>query len=227
MVQIPSLSDLMKAGAHFGHQQSKWHPKMKPFIFTAKNGVHIINLEETQKQIALALDFLQKTVSAGGTVLFLGTKKQAQEIVKDAALSCNMPYITSRWLGGTLTNSTTILGVVKKYRKLKEDNASGKLDKFTKKEKLEMIREMERLSEIVGGMEKMDRVPEALFVVDIKTEKTAILEAKRQGVPVVAICDSNTNPDLVDWPIPANDDALKSIEVITKLVAEAISAVKK
>jgi len=226
MPSVPSLQDLMKAGVHFGHQKSKWYPKMAPYIFIEKNGVHIINLEETRKALEKALNFISETVAGGGTVLFLGTKKQARDIVKDAALSCNMPYVTNRWLGGTLTNAPTVLGLVKKFRKLKEEKASGKLLKYTKKEQLEMAREIERLENIVGGIEKLERIPDALFVVDIKTDKTAIKEATRKKVPVVALCDSNANPELVKYPIPSNDDAVKALQLMANLVAETIKEVK-
>lgn len=222
MPTIPSLEDLMKAGVHFGHQRSKWHPKMEPFIFTEKNGIHVINLEQTQKQLVKALDFVKQTVTNGGTVLFLGTKKQAQEIVKEAALDCGMPYVIYRWLGGTLTNATSILALVKKYRKLKEDKASGALKKYTKKEQLDIDREIEDLQIVVGGIEKLDKIPTVLFIVDIKKEKTALKEAMRKKVPMVAICDTNVNPELVDYPIPANDDAMNSIRVIVNLVAAAV-----
>ena len=212
----------MKAGVHFGHQKSKWHPKMKPFIFVEKNGIHIINLEETQKSIKTALEFLAKTVSNGGTVLFVGTKKQSQGIVKDAALACKMPYVTTRWLGGTLTNEVSVLGLVKKYRKLKEDKASGKLDKFTKKEQLTVTREIARLEDIVGGMERLERIPNVIFISDIRHDKTAVKEATRKGVPIVAVCDTNTNPELVEYPIPGNDDATKSIKYLVGVVSDAI-----
>jgi len=227
MANVPSLQDLMKAGVHFGHQKSKWYPKMKPYIFIEKNGIHIINLEETQKALEKALNFISETVAGGGTVLFVGTKKQARDIVKDAALSCNMPYVTNRWLGGTLTNAPTVLGLVKKFRKLKEEKASGKLEKYTKKEQLEITREIERLESIVGGIEKLERIPDALFLVDIKIDKTAIKEALRRKIPVVGLCDTNSNPELVKYPIPSNDDAVKALQLMANLVAETIKEVKE
>jgi small subunit ribosomal protein S2 len=223
MLKVPTLEEMLKAGVHFGHQSSKWHPKMKPFIFTEKGGVHVINLEETQVQLEKALQSVRETVSAGGTVLFVGTKTQAKDIVKAAAISCGSPFIVSRWLGGTLTNSPSVLGLAKKLRKLKEEKESGALSKYTKKEQLNITREIIRLDEVVGGIEKMEKIPDAIFVVDIKTEKTAVLEAQRRGVPVIAICDTNVNPDLVTLPIPANDDASNSIKLIVDLVAAAIS----
>lgn len=226
MFNIPSLEEMMKAGVHFGHQRSKWHPKMKPYIFTEKNGVQIINLEETQKQLGKALEFIAKTVEQGGTVLFLGTKIQAKKIVKEAAESCKSPYIISRWLGGTLTNAPSILGLVKKFRKLRSDKASGALEKYTKKEQLLMNQEIERLEGLVGGIAELDKIPDALFIVDIREEKTAVREARRKNVPIVALCDTNTNPEKAEYPIPANDDAIKSIALLAGAVAQTIADVK-
>ena len=217
MPNIPSLEDLMKAGVHFGHQKSKWHPKMRPFIFCEKNNVHVINLEETQKQLEKALGFIKETVIRGGTVLFVGTKNQVQDIVKDAALYCNMPFVVYRWMGGALTNAQTVLALVKKFRKMKEDQALGNYQKYTKKEQLELSREIDRLNTIVGGMEKLDKLPDVLFIVDIKKEKTAMAEALRKKTPVVAICDTNVNPELVDYPIPGNDDAVSSVKLLVGL----------
>ncbi|HMB26365.1 MAG TPA: 30S ribosomal protein S2 [Patescibacteria group bacterium] len=222
MTNIPSLKDLMKAGVHFGHLKSRWHPKMEPYIFTVKNGVHIINLEKTQEALKEALDFVRKTVADSGTVLFLGTKPQAQEIVKKAAVECGMPYVVYRWLGGTLTNASSVLGVIKKYRKLKADQASGALDKFTKKEQLMIKREIEKLDRDVGGLEQLNKVPEAIFIVDVKKEKTAFREAVKRNIPVISFCDTNVNPDKIDYPIPANDDAINSIKMITELMAKAV-----
>jgi small subunit ribosomal protein S2 len=222
MTQV-TLQDLAKAGVHFGHRASKWHPKMKPFIFTEKNGVHVINLEKTLECLNGALEFIKKTVSEGGTVLFLGTKKQAQDIVKDAALSCAMPYVIFRWLGGTLTNASSVLGLAKKLRKLKEAKAAGELAaKYTKKEQLNISREIGRLEVLVGGIERLEKIPNVIFIVDVKKEKTAVREANRKGVPVVAICDTNVDPDLATYPIPANDDAVSSIRLLVDLMAEAV-----
>jgi len=227
MPNIPSLEDLMKAGVHFGHQKSKWHPKMRPFIFCEKNNIHVINLEETQKQLEKAFGFIKETVARGGTVLFVGTKNQVQDIVKDAALSCNMPFVVYRWMGGALTNAQTVLGLVKKFRKMKEDKALGNYQKYTKKEQLELSREIDRLNTIVGGMERLDKLPDVLFIVDIKKEKTAMAEALRKKTPVVAICDTNVNPELVDYPIPGNDDAVSSVKLLVGLVAEAVNEARE
>ncbi len=227
MLNIPSLEDLMKAGVHFGHQKSRWHPKMKPFIFTDKNGIHIINLEETQKALEKALNFVKQTVANGGTVLFLGTKKQAQSIVKEAAIDCGMPFIVNRWLGGTITNSKSVLGVVRNFRKLKEDQASGEVKKFTKKEQLQISRKIIKLDTVVGGIESLTKIPDAIFMVDVKCDKTALKEAIIGHVPVVAFTDTNINPEKVTYPIPANDDATSSIKLIVSLVAEAVKEGKK
>ncbi len=224
---IPSLLDMLKAGVHFGHQTGKWHPKMKPYIYGDRNGVHIINLETTQKKIEEALNFVKETVAKGGTVLFLGTKTQAKDIVREAAKSCGMPFIVERWLGGTFTNSHTILKLIKKFQRMKTENEKGEWKKFTKKEKLVKERELKKLDKIIGGLENMDKLPEVIFIVDMKEEKTAVVEANKVGVSVVGICDTNINPQNAKYPIPANDDATKSIEMISKLVAETVNEGKK
>ncbi len=222
MTQIPDLMTMLKSGVHFGHQQSKRHPKMNPYIFTAKSGFHIIDLEQTQVKLAQALEFVKNVVANNGTILFLGTKKQAQNIIIKYAKQTGMPYVTNRWLGGTLTNFVEISRVIKRLRQLKKDKKEGNLEKYTKKEQLEFDREIEKLEMVVGGIETVDRVPEAIFVVDIKKEKTAVAEANKRGVAIVAMCDTNVNPDNVSYCIPANDDAIKSIELMTSLVAAAV-----
>lgn len=222
MSKIPTLEELLKAGVHFGHNKSKWHPKMGPSIFTEKNKVHIINLEKTQEQLEKALSFVEDVAAKGGTILFLGTKKQAQKIVKDAAISCNMPYITERWLGGTFTNARSILNLVKNYKKMKEERESGKLGRYTKKEQLIFTRKLDKQEPLIGGIENMTKIPDAIFIVDVKHDKTSLVEAQKVNVPVVALCDTNINPTKIDYPIAANDDAVKSIELITNLVAQAV-----
>jgi len=214
---------MLKSGVHFGHQLSKRHPKMKPFIFMSKNGFHIIDLEQTQVKLSEALDFVKTIAANGGTVLFLGTKKQAQPIIIKAAKACGMPYITERWLGGTLTNFAAISKVINKYRRLKEQKVKGELAKYTKKEQLEFDKETSKLEKMVGGIQELNKIPEAIFICDVKREKTAVSEASRKNVPIVALCDTNANPTNIAYPIPANDDAIKSIELITMLVAEAIT----
>jgi len=224
MPQVPDLLTMLKSGVHFGHKLSKRHPKMEPFIFTSKNGFHIINIEETQTRLQEALAFVEKVVANGGTLLFLGTKKQAQPIIRKYAEACGMPFVVERWLGGTFTNFAAISKLTKKYRTLKEQKARGELEKYTKKEQLDFDREIQKLEKVVGGIAEMSRVPEAIFVCDIKKEKTAVREAIRKNVPIVALCDTNTNPDLVTYPIPSNDDAIKSIELMTQLIASAVAA---
>ena len=223
MTNIPDLLTMLKSGVHFGHQLSKRHPKMKPFIFMSKNGFHIIDLEQTQVKLSEALDFVKTIAANGGTVLFLGTKKQAQPIIIKAAKACGMPYITERWLGGTLTNFAAISKVINKYRRLKEQKVKGELAKYTKKEQLEFDKETSKLEKMVGGIQELNKIPEAIFICDVKREKTAVSEASRKNVPIVALCDTNANPTNIAYPIPANDDAIKSIELITILVAEAIT----
>ncbi|MBT4722284.1 30S ribosomal protein S2 [Candidatus Falkowbacteria bacterium] len=227
MTKVPELKELMKAGVHFGHQKSKWHPKMAPFIFADKGGVHVINLEETQKQLESAIKFVQETVKNGGNVLFLSTKKQAKSIVRDAAISCEMPYIISRWLGGTFTNATSVLNLVKKYRNLIKEKETGEIERYTKKEQLQLTREMKRLEVLIGGISNITKIPDAIFIVDIKLEKTAVLEANKVSVPVIALCDTNVNVNRVDYPIPANDDAISSIKLIVNTIAKAIKDVKE
>lgn len=222
MPQIPSLLEMLQAGVHFGHQESRWHPKMKPYIFGARNGIHIVDLEKTQVKLQEALDFIRDTVGRGGNVLFLGTKRQAQPIVSKYAQECGTPYVTGRWLGGTLTNFHEVLNLVKHYKDLKTKQASGELAKYTKKEQSGFAKEIADLDSKVGGIQNLERAPDALFVIDIKKEKTAIDEALSKKIPVVALMDTNCNPDRVTHPIPSNDDAVKSIELMTRLAAEAV-----
>lgn len=222
MANIPDLLTMLKAGVHFGHQHSKRHPRMEQYIFTSKSGFHIIDLEQTQVLLKTALEFVTTLVSNGGTILFLGTKKQAQPIIKKYAQDCGMPYITERWLGGTFTNFKEISRVLKRLTELKNKKSAGELDKYTKKEKLKFDREIEKLERMVGGIESLDKVPDAIFICDVKKEKTAVAEAIKKNIPIVAMCDTNVNPDRITYCIPANDDAVKSIDLITSLVAETV-----
>ncbi|PIY97083.1 MAG: 30S ribosomal protein S2 [Candidatus Kerfeldbacteria bacterium CG_4_10_14_0_8_um_filter_42_10] len=218
-----TLLDLLKNGVHFGHQKSRRHPKMEPHIFTVRNGVHIINLEKTLEKLIEALAFIKKTAQEGGQILFLGTKRQAKDIIKKHAQSCGMPYLTERWMGGLFTNFTNVSKLQKKLKKLEEERQSGELEKYTKKERSKFEKEIEKLDRLVGGIKDMRSLPNAIFVVDIREEKTAIQEASKKKVPIVAMVDTNTNPDPISYVIPANDDATKSIEYITGLVAEAVN----
>lgn len=217
------LMDMLKAGVHFGHKKSKKHPKMDEYIFAVRNGISIIDLSKTKFKLSEAADFAKKVSASGGTVLFVGTKRQAGKIVKSAAERCEMPYVSERWLGGTFTNFDKILIGKKRLESLIAQKESGELEKrYTKKEFQEIGREMKRLEIKFGGIKKVNKIPEAVFVVDIEEEETAILEANKVGVPIIAITDSNTDPSIVTYPIPSNDDAIRSIELVTNVIADAI-----
>ena len=220
------IKGLLEAGAHFGHKSEKWNPKMKPFIFTKKSGIHVIDLIKTKEKLEEALDFIQKASSEGKIILFVGTKKQAQEIIKTEAEKAKMPYVVNRWLGGTLTNFQTVIKQVKKLNSLRSEKEEGEWNKFSKKEQAMKQKELERLEDTIGGLEDLKDLPDTLYIVDIVKENLALKEAKKLDIPVVGVVDSNSNPELVDYPIPANDDALKVIKLITEKVAEAISGVK-
>ncbi len=222
MPNTPSLPDLLQAGTHFGHQTSKWHPKMKKYLFGERRGIHIIDLEQTQKSLETAMSYVKKVTLRGGVILFVGTKKQAAPYVEAAAKSCGMPFVTKRWLGGTLTNFASMSQLTRHYKDLKRRQEKGELAKHTKFEQLQMAREIKMLDEKVGGIQDLARIPDAIFVFDVRKDKTALEEAMRRGVKIIAMCDSNVNPLNVDYPIPANDDAVRSIDLIGKLMAAAI-----
>ncbi len=222
MAQIPTLEELLKAGVHFGHQTSKWHPKMKKFLFGERNGVHIMNLEMTQGALEEAAAFAKKTAGRGGLVLFVGTKKQAASIVETAAQSCGMPYVHNRWLGGTLTNFSSIAQTIRRFKDLKRKQEKGELAKYTKFEQLKIAEQIKLMDHSVGGIQELTRIPDALFIFDIRKDKTALAEAVRRGVKVIAVCDSNVSPLDVEYPIPANDDGIKSIELVARVIATAI-----
>ena len=221
MVAIPTLAELLQAGAHFGHQTSKWHPRMKKYIFGIRNGIHILNVEETHSALEKALQYLKSVTARGGTVLCVGTKKQAAKIVEQAAASCGMPHVTKRWLGGTLTNFSAIATMLRKFKDLKRKQERGELAKYTKLEQLKFAEMIQKYEEKVGGIQELVRVPDALFIFDIRKDNTALEEANRRSIPVVAVCDSNVNPTNVDYPIPMNDDGVKAIELVARLVAAA------
>lgn len=225
-IKIPSLLEMLKAGVHFGHRSSKRHPKMTPYIFAEKNGVHIINLEKTQQKLSQVLVFVGETAAQGGTILFVGTKQQAKELVKNKATECGMPYVIERWIGGTLTNFKVIKKLFSKLEDL-EKKQKAVAGKYTKKEKLVFSREAKKLNVLIGGIRELKEIPQAIFVLDVKQEKTAVREAQRKKIPIIAICDTNVNPQGIDYPIPANDDAIKSLIMITGLVAEAIKSNKQ
>jgi len=216
------LADLINAGSHFGHLTRRWNPKMKPFIFMERNGIHIIDLKKTLELLDVACNAIANVVADGKRVLFVGTKKQASLVIQDEARRCGQFYVSERWLGGMLTNFTTIRKSVKRLTNIEKMETDGTYDKITKKEALVLDREKEKLQKVLSGVVEMTRLPGALFVVDIKKEEISVKEAKRLGVPVFAIVDTNCDPMFVDYPIPANDDAIKSIQMIVKVIADAI-----
>ncbi len=222
MVKIPSILEMLQAGAHFGHQVAKRHPKMAPFIFTQRNGVHVIDLEKTQEKMKEVLEVVKKMAAEGKIILFASTKPQAREIVKQAATDCGMPYLVDRWLGGLITNFIEIKKLINKYLKMKEEKASGEWEKYTKKEQTNMTKQLEKMDKTLGGLATLTRLPDILFVPALQGEKTAVLEANRMGVPVVGISDTNANPSKANYFIPANDDAVNSIRLVVNLVAEAV-----
>lgn len=217
-----TLLEMLKSGVHFGHQQKYWHPKMKPYIHTNRAGLYIIDLEKTDQKLKEALEFVKKVVTKNGKILFISTKRQAHAIVQKAAMEIKMPYATDRWIGGTLTNFDNIKKLVNRLKDLRKKKESGELEKYTKREQLKMDEEMEYLELSVGGIQDMEKMPEAVFIIDMKKEKTAVRESRKMGIPIVAICDTNVNPDLADYPIPANDDATKSIKLIMGAFTEAV-----
>ena len=226
MSKIPTTEEMLKAGMHFGHRTSKWHPKMEPFIFTSRKGIHIINLEKTRKMMASALEFIENLVKNEKTILFVGTKTQVQDSLKRIAEEMGMPYVTERWLGGCLTNFLIIKASIKKYKDLLENQQSGKLKKYTKKEQLEFSKQINKLKINVGGLVNLTKNPDAIFIWDIKKEKTALAEANKKNIPVIAVCDTNVNPKGVNYIIPSNDDATKAVKMILNTVRDAVLEAK-
>ncbi|MBI2857066.1 MAG: 30S ribosomal protein S2 [Chloroflexi bacterium] len=222
MAESSSIKQLLEAGAHFGHQTSRWHPKMKSYIFTERNGIHIIDLQQTVGMLQKACDYARDLVADGGTVLFVGTKKQAQEAVQQEAQRCGMPYVSVRWLGGMLTNFTTIQARIDYLVRLEDKRSRGELERLPKKEVMQLDKEMQRLNRIMGGFKEMTEVPGAVFLVDPTKDHIALAEARRAGVPVIAITDTNCDPSRVDYPIPANDDAIRAIRLICARIADAV-----
>lgn len=224
--KLPTVEEMLKAGMHFGHRTSKWHPKMAPFIFGSRNGIHVIDLAKSRKMLAAGLAFLEKSAAEGKVILLVGTKEQVNKTLKETAEDAGVPYVNEGWLGGSITNFNVIKKAIKKYKTLKEEQALGKLDKYTKKEQLDIAREIARLDKKVGGMVSLTKTPDVFFIWDIKHENTALAEARKKKLPVVAICDTNVNPTGVDYIIPGNDDAIKAVKLILGYVGEAIKAGK-
>jgi small subunit ribosomal protein S2 len=216
------LEALLESGAHFGHLTRRWNPKMKPYIFMERNGIHIIDLKKTQEMLEEACNTVSNIIADGKKPLFVGTKQQVSDVVKQEAERCRAYYVTERWLGGMLTNFSTIRKSVKRLTNIEKMETDGTFENITKKERLFLTRERDKLQSVLSGVVEMSRLPGVVFVVDIKKEAIAVNEAKRLGIPVIAIVDTNTDPESIDMPIPANDDALKSVQLITKYIADAV-----
>ena len=227
MSKIPTIEQMLKAGMHFGHRKSKWHPKMEPFIFDARNGVHIIDLIKSKKMLEEAIDFIKKLTADNKIIMFVGSKAQAKKVIKNTAKECGMPYVHEKWMGGCLTNFLVIKKVIKKYNDLTRDKIAGKLEKYTKKERVDIDKDLAKLKLKVGGLTDLTRLPDALFVWDINEEKTAVTEAKKKNIPIIAVCDTNVNPKDINYIIPANDDATKTIKLILNTVKDAVIEARK
>lgn len=219
MSQI-TMKEMLDAGVHFGHQTQRWNPKMQDYVFTSRGGIHIIDLQKTAEKSKEALDFIKKVGSKGGRIIFVGTKKQAISVVQEAARSCGQFFVTKRWLGGTLTNFVTIKQSIDRLKKIDLMREKGELEFFTKKERIKIEKEYTRLNDYLEGIRDMKDAPHCMFVVDVNKEHIAVAEAKRLGIPVVGICDTNSDPEKIDYPIPGNDDAIRSIKLFTNRVAE-------
>ncbi len=219
---IVSMKALLESGVHFGHRTNKWHPAMKPYIFTERNGVHIIDLQQTVKALQTAYNLVRDTVANGGIVLFVGTKRQAQDTVREEAIRCGMPYVTERWLGGMLTNWITFYNRIQQMERLEKMFATGEVNRLTKKEALLLQRELDRLHIRLEGIRQMTRLPDLLFVVDVGREEAAVHEANLLNIPVVALVDTNCDPSGVDYVIPSNDDAIRAIKLLVSKIADAV-----
>ena len=220
----PLVQQLLEAGVHFGHQTKRWNPKMKPFIFGSRAGIYIIDLEKTEQHLNAACDFLETVAAKGQLVLFVGTKKQARPILESESKRMGMPHVINRWLGGTLTNFQTIKMNIDRMRTLRKQKEDGFFDRISKKDAKRLSHQLERLEESFAGVADMDRLPGCLFVIDIKREEISVREANRLNIPIVAICDTNADPELVSYPIPGNDDAIRSIKLIMSIIAERVLA---
>jgi small subunit ribosomal protein S2 len=222
MSEIPSLVAMLKAGMHFGHQTSKWHPKMKKFIYTSRQGIHIIDLEKTAVELNRALTFIREIVAAGGQVLFTSLKKQANDVVRESAEETGMPYIVERWLGGVFTNWGVISKLIQRLDKLEAEQARGTWNQYTKKEQIELQKDLNRLKLTVGGIRNMTKLPDVVFLIGVREGKNAIREARKVNVPIVGMVDTDTNPSMIQYVIPSNDDALQAIKLVLELVRGAI-----
>ncbi|NLD05850.1 MAG: 30S ribosomal protein S2 [Synergistaceae bacterium] len=218
---VVSMKQLLECGVHFGHQTRRWNPKMKPYIFTERNGIYIIDLQKTVKGLEKAYDFVREVSKSGGTLLFVGTKRQAQDPIREEALKAGQYYINQRWLGGLLTNFATIRRRVTRMVELQEMENNGTINKYPKKEIIKLRKEREKLEKYLSGIKEMKDIPDALFIIDPRRETIAVLEAHKLGIPVISIVDTNCDPDVIDYPIPGNDDAIRAIELVVGLMANA------
>ena len=223
-MEMTVIRQLLEAGAHFGHQTKRWNPKMKRFIFGSRSGIYIIDLEKTEQHLKAACDFLEDLAAKGQRILYVGTKKQAKPILESEAQRAGMPYVVNRWLGGTMTNFPTIKANIDRLRELRKQKADGFFERISKKDAKQLSRQLERLEEHFAGLAEMDRLPGCLFVVDIKREEIAVREPNRLNIPIVAICDTNADPDQVTYPIPGNDDAIRSIQLFVSSITESVMA---
>ncbi|MCD8331476.1 MAG: 30S ribosomal protein S2 [Oscillospiraceae bacterium] len=219
---VVSMKQLLEAGVHFGHQTRRWNPKMAPYIYTERNGIYIIDLQKTVKKLEEAYNFIRSTAEQGGTLLFVGTKKQAQDAIREEAARCGMYYVNARWLGGMLTNFKTMRGRVDRLNQLKKMQEDGTFDMLPKKEVMKHMGEIAKLEKYLGGVTEMKKLPSALFVIDPRKERNAINEARKLHIPIVAIVDTNCDPDEIDYVIPGNDDAIRAIRLISSVMANAI-----
>ena len=223
-MSVVSMKQLLEAGVHFGHQTRRWNPKMAPYIFTERNGIYIIDLQKTVKKLEEAYMFIREIAADGGEILFVGTKKQAMDSIKEEAERCDMPFVNARWLGGMLTNFSTIKRRIKRLEQLKKMEEDGTFDLLPKKEVIKLKLEREKLEKFMGGITEMKKQPAAMFIVDPRKERIAVLEAKKLGIPIVAIVDTNCDPDEVDYVIPGNDDAIRAVKLIAGAMADAVIA---
>jgi small subunit ribosomal protein S2 len=224
---VVSMRELLEAGVHFGHQTRRWNPKMKRFIFSERGGIYIIDLQQTQELVGEAYEFVRNLAERGGTILFVGTKKQAQDAVVEQAKRVGMPYVSNRWLGGLLTNWKTIADRIQRLHELRNLKDEGQLDLLPAKERIQMLAELEKLESNIGGVADLKRQPDAIFILDLKKEQLAVREARRLGLPIIALVDTNADPDEADYVIPGNDDAIRSCSLITRVIADGIEAGKQ
>ncbi|MBN2077368.1 MAG: 30S ribosomal protein S2 [Spirochaetes bacterium] len=221
-MSVVSMKALLESGVHFGHQTRRWNPKMSQFIFTARNGIHIIDLQKTMQRIKIAYAAMKDTAEKGGRVLFVGTKKQAQAAIEEYAKKCNMFWVSERWLGGLLTNFKTVSNSIRRLKDLEQMKESDNWDAETKKERLDLQRELDKKNKVLAGIKDMTRMPEALFIIDPKREAIAVQEARKMGIPIFAVVDTNCNPDEIDFPIPGNDDAIRAIALFLDVMSRAV-----